>query len=56
MQKKISKRKRLGQAVVPYILLLDSKMDQVLYGSVYVDNCDDEERRVRVLMSYGIRT
>ena len=42
MQKKISKRKRLGQAVVPYILLLDSKMDQVLYGSVDVDNCDDE--------------
>ena len=27
---------------MPYILLLDSKMDQVLYGSVDVDNCDDE--------------
>jgi hypothetical protein len=27
---------------VPYRLLLDSKVDQVLYGSVDVDNCDDE--------------
>ena len=27
---------------MPYILLLDSKMDQVLYDSVDVDNCDDE--------------
>ena len=27
---------------MPYTLLLDSKMDQVLYGSVDVDNCDDD--------------
>ena len=42
MQKRRSIRKRLGQVLVPYILLLDSKMDQVLYGSVDVDNCDDD--------------
>ena len=27
---------------MPYILLLDSKMDQVLYGSIDVNNCDNE--------------
>ena len=27
---------------MPYILILDSKMDQVLYGSFDVDNCDNE--------------